>query len=93
MHSGAAVALELAASRPDLVRRLVLVGVPVMDRMPVVKQETMVLRTRLTGVDDAHWSRGAMPNARFVELTDDAAHPFETAPKALATQISAFLGR
>ncbi len=45
VRSGAAVALELAASRSDLVRRLVLVGVPVMDRTAAAKQETLVLRT------------------------------------------------
>ena len=35
---GAAVALELAANRADLVRRLVLVGTPPMDRVPPVRQ-------------------------------------------------------
>jgi len=88
---GAAAALELGASRPDLVRRLVLVGVPVMERMPVVKQETLVLRTKLAGADDTHWSKGVLPKARFVELTDYAADLFEAAPKTLAKHISAFL--
>jgi len=44
VSSGGAIALELAASRPDLVRRVVLVNVPVMDPGPKVKQETLVLR-------------------------------------------------
>jgi len=41
---GAAVALEFAAARPDLVRRLVLAAVPAMDRKPgAAAQETLVL--------------------------------------------------
>ncbi|MGO9424070.1 MAG: alpha/beta fold hydrolase [Steroidobacteraceae bacterium] len=45
VRSGGTTALELAASRPDLVRRVVLVNMPVMDPSPKVKQETLVLRT------------------------------------------------
>src|SRR5271169_4160405 len=53
---GAAVALELAAARPDLVRRLVLTAVPPMDRKPAAAQETLVLE----GADEL---LGAMPAA------------------------------
>jgi pimeloyl-ACP methyl ester carboxylesterase len=87
---GAAVAVELAAARPALVRRLVLVGVPLLDRMPVVKQETLVLRIQ-PGADDTPWAKGVLPNARFVELADYAADLFDAAPKTLAKQINAFL--
>ena len=87
---GAAVAVELAAARPTLVRRLVLVGMPQLDRMPVVKQETLVLRIQ-PGADDGSWAKGVLPNARFVEFTDHAADLFDAAPKTLAKQISAFL--
>ena len=87
---GAAVAVELAAARPTLVRRLVLVGRPLLDRMPVVRQETLVLRIE-PGADDASWAKGVLPNARFVEFTDYAADLFEAAPKTLAKQINAFL--
>ena len=40
---GAEVALELAAARPQLVRRLVLAGVPSAKRLPVVKQQRLVV--------------------------------------------------
>jgi pimeloyl-ACP methyl ester carboxylesterase len=40
---GAAVALELAAARPELVRRLVLVRIPAVERLPVVKQQRLVV--------------------------------------------------
>ncbi len=39
---GAGVALELAAARPELVRRLVLVGTP-LDRSTAVKQQSLAL--------------------------------------------------
>ncbi len=45
---GAAVALDLAAGQPDLVRRLVLLGTPPMDRIPAVKQPSLVIRSRPT---------------------------------------------
>jgi pimeloyl-ACP methyl ester carboxylesterase len=88
---GAAVALELGAARPLLVRRLVLVRVPPLDLSPVVKQETLVLRIKLGTADDTQWSRGVLPNARFVELTEYTADLFDAAPKTLAKEISAFL--
>ncbi len=88
---GAAVTLELAAARADLVRRLVLLRVPPMDRIPVVKQESLVLRMKLGAADDTHWSKGVLPNARFVELHEYAADLFDAAPSTLAKQIKAFL--
>jgi pimeloyl-ACP methyl ester carboxylesterase len=91
LRFGAAVALELGAARPDLVRRLVLVGVPPMDRVPAVKQESLVLRSKLDAAHEAEWSKGVLPNARFLESTDHAADQFDAAPKTLAKQISAFL--
>jgi pimeloyl-ACP methyl ester carboxylesterase len=40
---GAEVALELAAARPELVRRLVLAGVPTAERSSVVKQQRLMI--------------------------------------------------
>jgi pimeloyl-ACP methyl ester carboxylesterase len=40
---GAGVALELAAARPELVRRLVLVRIPAAERLPVVQQQRLVV--------------------------------------------------
>jgi pimeloyl-ACP methyl ester carboxylesterase len=88
---GAAVTLELAAARADLARRLVLLRVPPMDRIPVVKQESLVLRMKLGAADDTQWSKGVLPNARFVELHEYAADLFDAAPSTLAKQIKAFL--
>jgi pimeloyl-ACP methyl ester carboxylesterase len=86
---GAAVALDLAAGRPDLVRRLVLVGTPPMDRIPPVKQPSLVIRVNIDA--GAHWNPGVLPAARVAELPAAAADPFNADAPALAKQISAFL--
>jgi pimeloyl-ACP methyl ester carboxylesterase len=88
---GAATALELAASRPELVRRLVLLRVPPMDRVPPVKQPCLVLRIKIGPADDTEWTRGSLTHARFLDLKDYTADLFDVAPKALAQQIAQFL--
>lgn len=88
---GAGVALELAATKPDLVRRLVLVATPPMDGLPVIKQESLVMRIKLGAGDDSHWTKGTLPKATFVDLADYTADLFDAAPKTLAKQIGAFL--
>jgi pimeloyl-ACP methyl ester carboxylesterase len=87
---GAAVALELAANRPDLVRRLVLMGTPPMDRIPPIKQPSLVMRSR-TDSNEARWNPGVLLAARIAELTGAATDPFDADAPALAKQISAFL--
>ena len=87
---GAAVALELAASRPDLVRRLVLVGTPPIDRAPPVKQPALVIRVK-GDPNDAHWNPASLSAARIAELPSAAPDPFEADAVPLAKQISAFL--
>jgi pimeloyl-ACP methyl ester carboxylesterase len=88
---GAGVALELGAARPELVRRLVLVGLPPIDRLATVKQESLVLRIKAGVGDDSQWNTGTLPNAKFIDLAEYAADLFDAAPKTLAKQISAFL--
>jgi pimeloyl-ACP methyl ester carboxylesterase len=86
---GAAIALELGAARPDLVRKLVLVGTPTMDRIPAVKQPCLIVRVKPDASDD--WSRGALPNARALDLGEETVSVFDSAPQTLAGQIAAFL--
>jgi pimeloyl-ACP methyl ester carboxylesterase len=43
IQEGAAAAMGLAASRPELVRRLVLIGVPATLRTPTLKQRCLIL--------------------------------------------------
>jgi pimeloyl-ACP methyl ester carboxylesterase len=48
---GAEVALELAAARPELARRLVLAGVPAADRLSAVKQQRLMIDVAHYGND------------------------------------------
>jgi pimeloyl-ACP methyl ester carboxylesterase len=88
---GAGAALELGAVRPELVRRLVLVGMPLIDRPPTANQESLVLRVKLGVGDDSRWIKGILPNARFIDLTEYSADLFDAAPKTLAKQVGSFL--
>jgi pimeloyl-ACP methyl ester carboxylesterase len=88
---GAAVALDLAAARPELVRRLVLAGAPPMDRIPAVKQQCLILRARSDQPDDAGWGRGTLTNARSVEVSHGMSELFESDVRGLAKQIGGFL--
>jgi pimeloyl-ACP methyl ester carboxylesterase len=53
MHTGALVAIELAALRPELVRRLVLVVLPGSDRLPALKQQSLVIAEHAGDLFDA----------------------------------------
>ncbi len=88
---GAVAALELAAARPDLVRRLVLAAVPPIDGLPVIKQETLVLRIKMGSDDDSQWTKGTLAKVKFMDLAEYAADLFDAAPKSLAERIGAFL--
>lgn len=88
---GAGVALELAAARPDLVRRLVLVAVPLIDPLPAIKQEGLVLRIKLGVGDDSQWIKGVLPKVRFIDLAEFTADLFDAGPRTLAKQIDDFL--
>jgi pimeloyl-ACP methyl ester carboxylesterase len=91
INSGARAALDLAAARPELVRRLVLAGVAAADGIPAVKQPTLIMRTRLETPDDIAKIKGALPNGKFVDIEDYATDLFAAAPKTLAKQIGTFL--
>jgi pimeloyl-ACP methyl ester carboxylesterase len=91
IHNGAMVALDLAAARPELVRRLVLVGITVAHRLPTVKQHALVMRTRLETAEGLAKAKAALPNGTFVNSDDYADDLFEAAPKTLSKEIGAFL--
>jgi pimeloyl-ACP methyl ester carboxylesterase len=88
---GAAVALDLASARPEMVRRLVLVGAPQMDHIPLIKQQSLIVKIRSEGADEIQWTRGTLQNARVLELNHQAGDPFDADPKDLARQIGGFL--
>jgi pimeloyl-ACP methyl ester carboxylesterase len=91
IHSGARAALDLAAARPALVRRLVLAGVAAAGGIPAIQQPTLILRTRLETADDIAKLKAALPNGKFVDIDDYANDLFAAAPKTLAKQIGTFL--
>jgi pimeloyl-ACP methyl ester carboxylesterase len=89
---GAGAALTLAAAQPTLVRRLVLLGVPQIERLPPIQQESLVLRVKLGAGDESQSAKSMLARARFVDMAEYAADLFEAAPRTLAAQIGAFLG-
>ncbi len=92
VHSGARAALELAAARPALVRRLVLAAVAAAVDLPAIRQPALIMRTRLETPDEVAKLRAAVPNAKYADIDDYAADLFAAAPKTLARQIGTFLG-
>lgn len=91
IHSGACAALDLAASRPALVRRLVLAGMSAADRFPAIQQPALIMHTRLETPAHVAKLKAALPNGKSVEIDDDANDLFAAAPKTLAKQINTFL--
>jgi pimeloyl-ACP methyl ester carboxylesterase len=91
MHTGALVAMDLAALRPELVRRLVLVGLPGAERFPALKQQTLVMRGPAEAGDATLRLKSALTNAKFTDIADYAGDLFDAAPKTLAKQVGAFL--
>jgi pimeloyl-ACP methyl ester carboxylesterase len=91
IRSSACAALELAAARPVLVRRLVLAGMTAADRFPAIQQPALVMSTRLETSADMAKLKAALPNGKFVDIDDYADDLFAAAPKTLAKQISTFL--
>ena len=91
IQTGAAIALGLAAARPELVRRLVLFGIPAADRLPQVAAPILVMRSRLESAEALAKLKAVVPNAKFEDIAHYAGDPFDVEAKALAKQIGAFL--
>jgi len=91
IHGGARVALDLAAARPTLVRRVVLAGMAVAEGLAAIKQPSLIIRTRLETPGDMAKLKAALPNGKFVDIDDYANDLFAAAPKTLAKQIATFL--
>jgi pimeloyl-ACP methyl ester carboxylesterase len=92
-QDGSAAAIALAALRPELVRRLVLVGVPPAESLPRVMQQCWVLRLKGESSAATGPAGALLPNAQFVDAAQYAPDMFDTAPKILARRINEFLNR
>lgn len=91
IQSGALVALELGAARPELVRRLVLVSVPLSRPLPLAKQPALVVRTGTDDLQKPPSAKAALPLGRFIDIVEYSDDLFDAAPKTVAQQIGAFL--
>ncbi|HEY2679316.1 MAG TPA: alpha/beta hydrolase [Steroidobacteraceae bacterium] len=91
VQGGANVALALAAARPELVRRLVILGTPAADPLSIVKQSALVILTPRDAAQSPGRLKAALPNARHADMADDVEKLLDAEHKALAMQIGAFL--
>jgi pimeloyl-ACP methyl ester carboxylesterase len=113
--AGAALATELAVTRPTQVRRVVLVSVPLAsgsapgsaaasgdlvaavlqyplrERLGRISQGTLVLRPRDEWWEAAPAVRSALPAARILDLPEQGAELFESAPARVAGAVRVFL--
>jgi pimeloyl-ACP methyl ester carboxylesterase len=91
MQTGGLAAMLLAADRPELVRRLILVAPAGGERLTSVKQPTLVMRAQPESSDGVARFKAALPNGKFVDIADFTDDLFDAAPKTLSKQIGAFL--
>ncbi len=91
-RAGCAVAAELARAEPQLVRRLVLVGVTSADRLPRIAQPSLVMTIgeQPRGTDAGLQSSA---NAQLIDGSDYAEDLFDAAPQTLAKLFANFLNR
>jgi pimeloyl-ACP methyl ester carboxylesterase len=92
-QGGSQVAVELAIARPELVRRLVLVGIPATDRLTQVTQDCLVICVRDELADATQRAKGLLAHAKFVDAGSYGSDVFDAAPSALAKMIQGFLNR
>jgi pimeloyl-ACP methyl ester carboxylesterase len=88
---GAAVALALASARPELVRRLVLVGAPPMDHIPLIKQQSLIVKVKPVAAGEVPWSPGTLQNVQVLQIALHGGELFDADPRDLAKQIGGFL--
>jgi pimeloyl-ACP methyl ester carboxylesterase len=90
VNDAAEISLTLAAARPELVRRLVLVGPTNTGEWPHAAQPGLVVRTGGESADAWLKLKAALPHGTFVDAKGSSEQVF-TEPKDLARQIGTFL--
>jgi len=88
-HTGAGIAAQLAVTRPEQVRRVVMVGTPA--DLPRMTQPVLVLRPRDELPDAAPRALASLPEAKIVELAQHGRDLFDVAPEVVAKHVRAFL--
>lgn len=92
-RGGCAVALELTRAKPELVRRLVLVGMAPAERLPPITQPILVMTIGEQPSGSGAQSLGLGSNAQLVDAPYYALDLFDAAPQTLAKQFADFLNR
>jgi len=93
-QAGSLIATELAIARPQQIRRVVLVGVPITsegDRLRQIGQPVLVVRPKDDLWDATLRAREFLPRARSLDLPQFGAGLFESAAEAAAGPIREFL--
>jgi pimeloyl-ACP methyl ester carboxylesterase len=90
---GSEVAIELALAQPDLVRKLVLIGVPSTNGLGGVAQHCLVMHISDSLADATRRAAALLPHARLLDGTEYAEDLFDVAPGILVDQLGGFLNR
>jgi len=90
VNDAAEISLTLAAARPELVRRLVLVGPSTTGELQRAAQPGLVVRTGGESADAWLKLKAALPHGAFVDAKGSSEQMF-TEPRDLARQIGTFL--
>jgi pimeloyl-ACP methyl ester carboxylesterase len=100
LHGGSLGAVELALARPEQVRRVVLIGVPVSDaayqvgeRLPLLRQPVMVLRPRDELWEATARAEGLLRDARRIDLPNAGAGVLESATGEVVGYLREFFDR
>ncbi len=89
----AAVALEVAAAAPELLRRLVTIGAGEIERIAATTYESLVLAVDPAGEPTWRGLQTLRASVEYVEAPEYRDRPFVLAPAALAERVAHFLGR
>lgn len=92
-QDGSEAAVEFALARPQLVRRLVLVGLPSMSGLARLVQSCLVLQISDAWADATRRAVPALPHARLIEAAEYADDLFDVATGLLVEQLAGFLDR
>ena len=88
-HNGSSIAAELATTRPDQVRRVVMIGMP--RDLPRLTQPVLVLRPSDELSEATPRALASLPEAKIVDLAQHGRDLFDVAPEVVARHVRAFL--
>ncbi len=92
-QEGSEAAVALALARPELVRKLVLIGIPSTKGLGGVTQNCLVMHISDALADITRRAAALLPHARVIDGAEYAEDLFEVAPGILVDQLSGFLNR